>query len=258
MNIIHYMNLGIGLFMILVGWLIYRYPKFINPYGGMPPERQALVDIDGLKKALALCAGIAGLLIIVVFALGISHVVSERVAEEAMPIILLAMLIPMLIAMRKYNGYGRDASGKSYFGRPLRASSKIAIILIPLTMLVVLALILVSIKPANISTDEDHISISGFYGRDIPYSEIISVEVLDEMPAMQMRLNGSSAGGVNKGRFLTEDGEKCLLFVNDDVEPYIEIRTADQLFFMNCVTPDATLHLVRKMRERIGDKFLNQ
>ena len=252
MNAIHYINLGIGLFMILVGWLIYRYPKFINPYGGMPPERQALVDIDGLKKALALCAGIAGLLIIVVFALGISHVVSERVAEEAMPIILLAMLIPMLIAMRKYNGYGRDASGGSYFGHRLDNTSKWTLVILGLTVVVVVILLVVSSKPASISLGDKSFKISGGYGIEVRYDEIVSMEILEKMPAMQMRINGSSTAGVSKGWFLTKEGEKCLLFVSYNGGPYIELRTADQLVYMNCASREKTLEVVSRLQEAVG------
>lgn len=248
----HYMNLGFGIFMIFMGWLCYRYPKFINPYGGMPPERQALVDIDGLKKALAITMGVDGLLLIVLFALGISGLVSIVLAGYLMPIIMLAMLPFFFIFMRRYNGYGRDASGSSYFGRPLGSGSKIAIIITPLVMLSVLALILVSAKPAIITNEEDHISISGIYGREIPYSDIVSMEVLEKMPAMQMRVNGSSMGSMSKGWYITEEGEKCLLFVNDKGGPYIEIRTADQLVFMNCPSREQTLEVVSRLQEAVG------
>ena len=251
------MNLGIGLFMILVGWLIYRYPKFINPYGGMPPERQALVDIDGLKKALALCAGIAGLLIIVVFALGISHVVSERVAEEAMPIILLAMLIPMLIAMRKYNGYGRDASGGSYFGHRLDNTSKWTLVILGLTVVIVVILLVVSSKPATVSLDYNGFKTNGVYGVNVRYGDIVSMEVLEEMPPMEKRLNGSTAGGVHKGVFLTKENEKCLLFVNDKGGPCIEIRTADRLIYMNCPSREQTLEVISRLQEVVGQNELS-
>lgn len=248
----HYMNLGIGLLLIFVGWLTYRYPKFINPYGGMPPERQALVNIDGLKKALALTMGIDGLLLIVLFALGISGLISIGLAGNLTPVILLSMLPFFFIFMKRYNGYGRDASGSSYFGQRLGAGSKIAIIIVPLTMLIVLVLILVSAKPAVITAEGDRISINGFYGKEIPYADIISVEVLEKMPAMQMRVNGSSVGNINKGHYLTQDGEKCLLFVTYNGGPYIEIRTADRLIYMNCASKEKTLEVISRLQEAVG------
>lgn len=248
MNFMHYMNFGMGLFMIFMGWLCYRYPKFINPYGGMPPERQALVDIDGLKKAIALSFVIAGLLLIVAFALGISHVLSEVVAAEAMTVILLAMLIPVFVAMKKYNGFGRDKSGSSYMGNRLGSSSKWVLVIIALTMAAVLVVIIVSLKPTAISLGDESFKTNGAYGVEVRYDDIVSMEVLDEMPAMQMRVNGSSIGNINKGHYLTKEGEKCLLFVTYNGGPYIEIRTSDKLIYMNRSTSAETKELIEELK----------
>ena len=247
----HYMNLGFGIFMIFMGWLCYRYPKLINPYGGMPPERQALVDIGGLKKALAITFGVDGLLLIVLFALGISHIVSENFAIFATAPILLAIIIPMLIAMKKYNGYGRDKSGKSYKEQHLEKPSKWALVIIALTMVSVVVVIVVSSKPASISLGGESFKTSGGYGIEVRYDEIVSMEILEKMPAMKMRINGSSTAGVSKGWFLTKEGEKCLLFVNYNGGPYIELRTADQLVYMNCASREKTLEIIETLSQYV-------
>ena len=248
----HYMNLGFGIFMIFMGWLCYRYPKLINPYGGMPPERQALVDIDSLKKALALTMGVDGLLLIVLFALGISGLISIVSAGYLMPIIMLAMLPFFFIFMRRYNGYGRDASGGSYFGHRLDNTSKWTLVILGLTVVVVVILLVVSSKPASISLGDKSFKTSGGYGIEVRYDEIVSMEILEKMPAMQMRINGSSTAGVSKGWFLTKEGEKCLLFVSYNGGPYIELRTADQLVYMNCASREKTLEVVSRLQEAVG------
>ena len=253
----HYTNLGMGLFMMLIGWLIYRYPKFINPYGGMSPDRQALVDIDGLKKALALSAGVAGLLLVVLFALGISHIVSEDFAGYSMAVILLAMLIPMFIAMRKYNGFGRDASGKSYMGHPIDKTSKWALVILVFCVVLPVVMILVYSKPATISLDYNGFKTNGVYGVNVRYGDIVSMEVLEKMPPMEKRVNGSYSGGVSKGLFLTKEGEKCLLFVNYNGGPYIEIRTADRLIYMNCPSREQTLEVISRLQEVVGQNELS-
>ena len=253
----HYMNLGFGIFMIFMGWLCYRYPKLINPYGGMPPERQALVDIEGLKKALAITFGVDGLLLIVLFALGISHIVSEDFAIFSTAPILLAIIIPMLIAMRKYNGYGRDASGGSYFGHRLDNTSKWTLVILGLTVVIVVILLVVSSKPATVSLDYNGFKTNGVYGVNVRYGDIVSMEVLEEMPPMEKRVNGSTAGGVHKGVFLTKDDEKCLLFVNDKGGPCIEIRTADRLIYMNCPSREQTLEVISRLQEVVGQNELS-
>ena len=102
-----YVILGTGLMLIVVAWLVYRNPNLINPYGGMPPERKALVDIEGLKKVLAITFAITGFLFVVVSSLAMVKVIDEMTSMYAMIILSTAMLVPLFVAMFKYNGFGR-------------------------------------------------------------------------------------------------------------------------------------------------------
>ena len=79
-----WINLVIGAVLILVGWLCYRNPNLINPYGGMSPERKALVDIEGLKWALAIIMTVAGGLIIFTGLLSAFRVISEETSSTAL------------------------------------------------------------------------------------------------------------------------------------------------------------------------------
>ena len=107
MEFMDYMNLGLGLLLIVVGWLCYRNPNLINPYGGMSPERKALVNIEGLKKAVAITFAVTGFLLIVTAALSMTKVIDEMMTTNVMIALVLAMMIPLFIAMWKYNGFGR-------------------------------------------------------------------------------------------------------------------------------------------------------
>ena len=107
MEITDYILLGIGLLLIVSGWLCYRYPNLINPYGGMSPERKALVDIEGLKKVVAITFVATGFLLVVTAALSMTKVIDEMVSVYVMLALVLAMMIPLFIAMWRYNGFGR-------------------------------------------------------------------------------------------------------------------------------------------------------
>ena len=89
------------------------------------------------------------------------------------------------------------------------------------------------------------------YGRNIPVSEIVSVELLEEMPAVAMRTNGSSTGRYNKGHFRLTNGENCMLFTRNKA-PYIEIRTTDNLYYINGDTEEETLDIFSKVKESYG------
>lgn len=119
-----------GLFLILLGWLIYRNPNWINPYGDMPPEMKARVDIDGLKKscliALSICVGIhllAALLLVL-------QVIDSDVLFMAMTVVELAIVPWAFIAMRKYNGFGRDENGNGYYSLYMNKAAKITVVIV--------------------------------------------------------------------------------------------------------------------------------
>ena len=240
-----YLMLISGLVLIVVGWLCYRFPNMINPYGNMTPERKALVDIVGLKKSLFITWAVTGALLIVSAVLSYRKIFDEDTNGYLMTGLLLASLIPTFIAMKKYNGFGRDKSGRvaSIFGRP----TKWVWVSMGLTAVFVIVIFAFSNQTPKIEVSEDTINISGMYGRDIPIAEIVSVELLEKLPPIRQRTNGSSTHKYNKGHFLLKSGEKCIMIVRLNA-PYIEIRTTDNLFYLNSATKEETMGLYEQIK----------
>ena len=119
-----------GIILILLGWAIYRNPNWINPYGDMPPERKALVDIEGLKRVVALTLGVGGGLLIVAGFLSVFKVIDDNTSGIVMGAVCTAMMVPLLIAMRKYNGFGRDENGKGYYSLYMNKAAKITAVVV--------------------------------------------------------------------------------------------------------------------------------
>ena len=245
MELIDYVNIGSGVLLIVVGWLCYRYPNLINPYGNMPPERKALVDIVGLKKSLFITWAITGALLIMTAVLSYKKFFDENTSGLVMAGLLLVTLIPTFIAMKKYNGFGRDNSGQaaSIITRP----TKWVWVGMGLTAVFVIAVFAFSNKTPKIEVSEEKISISGMYGRDIPTAEILSVELLETLPAIKMRTNGSATGKYLKGHFLLKNGENCMIFVRTEA-PYIELRTTDNLYYFNNANAEETVWLFEQIK----------
>lgn len=235
-----------GLVLVVVGWLCYRFPNMINPYGNMTPERKALVDIDGLKKASFIIMAITGILLIVTALLYIFKVISEIMSVNIMTLLVLLMIVPLFIAMKKYNGFGRDKSGRAapIIARP----AKWVWVGMGLTAVFVIAIFAFSNKTPKIEVSEEKISISGMYGRDIPTAEILSVELLEKLPDIKMRTNGSATGKYLKGHFLLKNGENCMIFVRTEA-PYIELRTTDNLYYFNNANAEETVRLFEQLKQ---------
>lgn len=238
-------NIFVGVLIILAGILCYKFPNQINPYGGMSPERKALVDIDGLRRSILwimVATGIAFLLLAVFHKYLAAHPMIDFWAVMG---ICAAMLVAVLIAMKRHNGWGKDQDGTTY----TRDKGRSVVIIVAVVISVVTVTVLErSDKSSQIEVKDSVLHISGMYGRDIPMEDIATMKVLDEMPAMAMRTNGSSFKNKNKGHFLTQNDEKCLLFVTYNGGPYIELRTADDLIYLNRETPEETTKLIDELK----------
>ena len=261
MEFIDYFNIGMGLFLIVMGWLCYRFPNIINPYGGMTPERKALVDIVGLKRSLFISWAVTGVLLIVTAVLSYKKIFDEDTSGYVMMGLLLVTLIPTFIAMKKYNGFGRDKSGDglgnnrvslfrlNLFRLSGGMGSKLFWVLMGLTLVFVVTIFALSSHPQNITVGEETVKISGMYGCEIPIAEIVSVELLDEMPPISMRTNGSATGSRLKGHFLLKSGENCMIFIRRQA-PYIELRSTGNLFYFNADSKEETDHLYQEIKTR--------
>ena len=135
-----------GIVLILLGWAIYRNPNWINPYGDMPPERKALVDIEGLKRAVALTLGVGGGLLIVAGLLSAFKVIDDNTGGIVMGAVCTAMIVPLVIAMRRYNGFGRDENGEGYYSLYMNKAAKITVVVVTVVVTAVVVFLHIILK----------------------------------------------------------------------------------------------------------------
>ena len=242
-------NIIAGVILILAGILCYYYPNMINPYRNLTPDRKALVDIEGLKWSslwIMVAGGVAFLLMAVFHKQLTEHI---KLYVWAIVVISFAIVAACFIATIRHNGFGKRKDVQSSRGGKTASAIIIASVVFTLVVFAFVVVVLAKAdRPAGIKVEEGALHVSGMYGRDFPMDQIISMEVLDEMPAMAMRTNGSSFKNKNKGHFLTKDNEKCLLFVTYNGGPYIKLRTTDNLIYLNCDTPEETEKLIEELR----------
>lgn len=258
-----YTVLATGLVLIVVAWACYQYPNIINPYGNLPPERKALVDIEGLKKACAIILGITGFLLVVTATLNLLKLIDEDVCGVTLMAMVFVMMVPLTIAMKRYNAFGRDQSGSNVgfvrdemslgsdkSGKLVKSAkaAKIAWGFAWVIMVFAALTLALSFRPTRITVGEETIKISGMYGREIPVSDIVSVDLLDEMPPIAMRTNGSDTGSQAKGHFRFSNGDKCMLFIHKKA-PYIQLRTTEDLYYLNYSDKEKTVELFETLKE---------
>ena len=240
-----YTVLATGLVLIVAAWACYQYPNLINPYGNMSPEQKELVNIEGLKKAVALILGPTGFLLVVTATLHLLKVIDEDVCGITLMVLVFAMMVPLTVAMRRYNAFGRYQSGKlAKSGK----AAKIAWGFMWVVMVIVAVVLALSFRPTRITVGEETVKISGMYGREISVSDVVSVALLDTLPSMT-RINGSDTGNRLKGHFKIKNGEHSLVFVRRQA-PYIEMHTVDNLYYLNGNSKEETNQLYQEIKTR--------
>lgn len=100
---------------------------------------------------------------------------------------------------------------------------------------------------------DDAIEIKDEYAMTIPVSDIDTVMLIKKLPPIKTKTNGISTRKVNIGIFKMSDGNKCRLYINKDVDAFVEIRLVAQgsqpqdLVFINRKTVEETKALYEEI-----------
>lgn len=100
-----------------------------------------------------------------------------------------------------------------------------AIVLILIGILAIYAFLCATVK---VEIADSSIRVNGMYGTVIEYSEITSVQRIDELPIMGTRTNGIGLGFMNVGHYSYPDIGRVVLYQMKTEKPYILVKTTDK------------------------------
>lgn len=207
----------------------------------MSKEEKAKVDVVPLAKSLAIMSYIiAGLLLLMGLAIYFEWMTFTYV------IIGLMIIIPTVFAIRAQKYYNSAAM----FGSS-KKSKKISITITVITLLIVGVIMYFSIQPTKIEVTETGLSISGMYGDDYTWDSIEQLQLMNELPEIAMRTNGSAVGSKLKGHFKFKDGNKAILFLDKNVPAFIQIEVNGKTIILNEPTVEATAALYEKLAKYV-------
>ena len=223
-----------------IGYLV-RFRKaywMISGYNTMPAAKKQKVDVEGLGKLMGnMCFALATLFFIGILLINLKQPVAGLVFLG----VTIPVIIYTLIAAQKFDGNTRRESGE------MKTSAKITIGGLVLFLLFILGfvgfMVYQGVQPTSITFENDVLTIAGSYGQTIPRAEIKQVGLIEVLPEIQRRTNGSAVGDHLRGHFQLKDIGPAMLFLDRSQALFIRIETGSLTIYFNLATAEQTRQL---------------
>jgi hypothetical protein len=225
--------LGVQILLIfmffLIGWFLrYKHAYWlISGYASRPNEEQQLLIENGYpqKTGTLMIYTAIGMLIL----LPLSFTSFTYTVEVQFGFMLL-FLLGGLIYLSKYE-----------VPKKRKRSYIISTSLLVGMSIFIGVLMFLGYQDYQLLTKKASFEITGLYGDQWSYEEIVQVELLDEMPEVTWKENGFGLAKMAKGFFTVKDYGSSLLFIKKDLPPYLYIELKGEKIFINSSDSKETL-----------------
>lgn len=243
-----FINYLVGITFLLMGLLVHRMKWYglIAGFNTMRPERQEEVDIVSVARTI----GYYGYANAAVFILS-GVLLTDRFSWGGLfpYLFLVVSTLGLLIRLQRFDRQVVDGEGRFKAG----AKRRLALKLLPVVLVLVGVggLMVCSSRPPQVTIDDMGMVIEGMYGESYTWGEIRTVTLLEELPEVRMKTNGSALGPHLKGHFRVANLGAVLLHVDTRTPPYILIQTEEEKVIFNLPSSIDTMDLYRELDDSI-------
>lgn len=240
---------GLGIFLIGIGLAVHVYKWYflISGYNTMPREKKANVDTVSLGRMMGIYSYVNGGILIV---MGMLHALGLNPSPIPVIVIFSVSTVYLLIKSQKYDGNLYDENGKLRPGarKQLKKPAGIAIA----SLILVAGLLFFSAQPTEATILEEGLQIHGMYGDVYDWDSIESVKLMEKLPTIELRTNGSAVGSHLKGHFRTKELGSVKLFVDADKPPFVYLEAKGRVIIFNLETGEDTREVFDQILKRIS------
>lgn len=233
---------------ILLGMAIHVFKWYflISGYNTMSKQRKAQVDIKGLARFMGIYLYANGIVFLVA---GVLHLGGVKSASEAAWAFMGISTMYMLVRAQKFDGNIYDESGRLREGAWKQLAVPVGIG--AALFIGVAALMFYSSQPTRVSFLEDGLQVHGMYGQAYGWESIEEVKLLETLPVIEMRTNGSAIGPHLKGYFRAKGLGTVKLFVNAERPPFVYLRSNDRIVIFNLADEKETENAYFEILKRV-------
>lgn len=228
-----------GLIFIAIGLAIHKFKWYflISGYNTMSNEKQKNVDVEALGRLVGIYSYTNGGAFILA---GILHQLGYGMF--IVPVIIFTMFstLYMIIKSQKYD---KNESGSK--------QAIVGIVIMVITIIFVGVMMYRSVQPTKVTFLDEGIKIHGMYGDIYQWESIESSTIIEELPNIKVRTNGSSLGSHLKGNFIMEELGPVKLHINGQYPPYIHMEVKGRNIIFNTINSDDTEKILDEILLRI-------
>ena len=228
--------------LAFIGWGVHKKKWYflISGYNMMSKEEQQTVQVEKLAKSLAIMSYILAVLLVLL------GVFTHYELWSVLTVVTVLIIVVPLVFIVKSNKYYKGGKG-SAFRNP--KSRKVSITITVISVAFVGVILFFSNRPTTFDVTKESFTINGSYGDTFAYSEIEQLELVETLPEIGVRTNGSALGSVLKGNFKFKNGEQVKLFVDKSVPPFIKMEVDGKLYYFNETDSAKTKALYEQIKE---------
>ena len=230
--------------MLILGLLVHKAKLYflISGYNTYSSEEKENVDVVSTAKLI----GYYGYSNAAVsFLAGILEYAGVKIGIVVPIAFMMITTIILLWKIQKYDHNMYDENGQ------MKKSSKTQIFLVIIilggTFLFVGAMMFTSSRDTSVILNEEGIKIEGMYGSFYTWSSIEELTLMEDLPEITIRTNGSAIGSKLRGNFRMEELGAVKLFMDADVPPYIYFEHEGRIVIFNLGEEQKTEEFYEKM-----------
>lgn len=237
----------LGTASIIMGLLVHKGKAYflISGYNTYSKEKKKNVDVVSIAKYMGYYGYLNGVVAYIGGVLTVFEV--KNIAGPVIAFFLISTGV-LLVKLQKYDGNMFDKEGK--LKKEGKRQLMVTGIITLATVLFVGAVMFFSTRPTQILLNETSLEIQGMYGEEVQYGDIETLKLLEKLPAITMRTNGSAVGAKLKGHFNTKEYGSAKLFLDKSKPPYIFMETKSRIFIFNLSSAEETRQLFNELMNR--------
>lgn len=220
----------IGGFFILMGLAVhvFRWHFLIAGYNTMSREKKKNVDTEGLGRFMGIYSYANG---VIFFGMGLLQALNVEVSITPALGFFAVSTSYFLIRAQKFDGNLYDEKGKLRQGAGKQMAIPLGIL--GVTIIAVAALMFASAQTTRVSFLVEGLQIHGMYGEVIEWDSLDEVRLIESLPSIERRTNGSAIGSSLKGHFRTTEYGAVKLFVDTKIPPFVFLRMDERIVIFN-------------------------